>query len=184
MTTTKLDLTGLKCPLPALMTRKALKALQPGVVLEVHCTDPLSVIHIPNVIQEVGGKAEIIEGGTARHIPDRKSGWLAGCRHGARAAGSGPIDFLHCNMPEGADIATFCLSTSGWASAPIRLSAGVQRLSWAASIFEPGRDHRAISGRGCNVWRQVLEARNAPCAPRQLCGARIAGTDTRSSNQP
>ena len=30
MTATKLDLTGLKCPLPALKTRKALKALKPG----------------------------------------------------------------------------------------------------------------------------------------------------------
>jgi tRNA 2-thiouridine synthesizing protein A len=61
MTTTKLDLTGLKCPLPALMTRKALKALKPGDRLEVHCTDPLSVIDIPNLIREVGDKVEITE---------------------------------------------------------------------------------------------------------------------------
>jgi tRNA 2-thiouridine synthesizing protein A len=61
MTTTKLDLTGLKCPLPALMTRKALKALKPGDRLEVHCTDPLSVIDIPNLIREVGDTVEITE---------------------------------------------------------------------------------------------------------------------------
>ncbi len=61
MTTTKLDLTGLKCPLPALKTRKALKALQPGDFLEVHCTDPLSVIDIPNLIRETGDKVEITE---------------------------------------------------------------------------------------------------------------------------
>ena len=61
MTTTKLDLTGLKCPLPALKTRKALKALSPGDLLEVHCTDPLSVIDIPNLIRETGDKVEIIE---------------------------------------------------------------------------------------------------------------------------
>jgi tRNA 2-thiouridine synthesizing protein A len=61
MTTTKLDLTGLKCPLPALKTRKALKALQPGDRLEVHCTDPLSVIDIPNLIRETGDKVEISE---------------------------------------------------------------------------------------------------------------------------
>jgi tRNA 2-thiouridine synthesizing protein A len=61
MTRTKLDLTGLKCPLPALKTRKALKALSPGDVLEVHCTDPLSVIDIPNLIQETGDKVEITE---------------------------------------------------------------------------------------------------------------------------
>ena len=61
MTQTKLDLTGLKCPLPALKTRKALKALQPGDLLEVHCTDPLSVIDIPNLIRETGDKVEITE---------------------------------------------------------------------------------------------------------------------------
>ena len=61
MTTTKLDLTGLKCPLPALKTRKALKALSPGDFLEVHCTDPLSVIDIPNLIRETGDKVEIKE---------------------------------------------------------------------------------------------------------------------------
>jgi tRNA 2-thiouridine synthesizing protein A len=61
MTTTKLDLAGLKCPLPALKTRKALKALKPGDRLEVHCTDPLSVIDIPNLIRETGDKVEISE---------------------------------------------------------------------------------------------------------------------------
>jgi tRNA 2-thiouridine synthesizing protein A len=61
MTTTKLDLTGLKCPLPALKTRKALKPLKPGDRLEVHCTDPLSVIDIPNLIRETGDKVEITE---------------------------------------------------------------------------------------------------------------------------
>ena len=61
MTTTKHDLTGLKCPLPALKTRKALKPLRPGDVLEVHCTDPLSVIDIPNLIRETGDKVEIAE---------------------------------------------------------------------------------------------------------------------------
>jgi tRNA 2-thiouridine synthesizing protein A len=59
MTTTKLDLTGLKCPLPALKTRKALKSVKPGDVLEVHCTDPLSVIDIPNLIRETGDRIEI-----------------------------------------------------------------------------------------------------------------------------
>ena len=61
MTTTKLDLTGLKCPLSALKTRKALKLLQPGDVLEVHCTDPLSVIDIPALIGETGDRVEIRE---------------------------------------------------------------------------------------------------------------------------
>jgi tRNA 2-thiouridine synthesizing protein A len=61
MTTTKLDLTGLKCPLPALKTRKALKSVPAGDFLEVHCTDPLSVIDIPNLIRETGDKVEITE---------------------------------------------------------------------------------------------------------------------------
>jgi tRNA 2-thiouridine synthesizing protein A len=61
MATTRLDLTGLKCPLPALKTRKALKALQPGEWLEVHCTDPLSVIDIPNLVRETGDRIEIAE---------------------------------------------------------------------------------------------------------------------------
>ena len=61
MNTTKLDLTGLKCPLPALKTRKALKSITPGDFLEVHCTDPLSVIDIPNLIRETGDKVEITE---------------------------------------------------------------------------------------------------------------------------
>jgi tRNA 2-thiouridine synthesizing protein A len=61
MTTTKLDLTGLKCPLPALKTRKALKSVKPGDRLEVHCTDPLSVIDIPHLIAETGDRVEITE---------------------------------------------------------------------------------------------------------------------------
>ena len=56
------DSAGPKCPLPALKTRKALKGLKPGDVLEVLCTDPLSVIDIPNLIQETGDKIDI-----ARH---------------------------------------------------------------------------------------------------------------------
>ncbi|NGX94981.1 MAG: sulfurtransferase TusA family protein [Candidatus Afipia apatlaquensis] len=61
MTMTKLDLTGLKCPLPVLKTRKALRSLTAGDRLEVHCTDPLSVIDIPNLIRETGDRVEIIE---------------------------------------------------------------------------------------------------------------------------
>ncbi|MBO4224370.1 hypothetical protein GRB70_18305 [Bradyrhizobium neotropicale] len=68
MTTTKLDLTGLKCPLPALKTRKALKAVKPGDFLEVLCTDPLSVIDIPNLIRETGDKVEITERSESRIV--------------------------------------------------------------------------------------------------------------------
>jgi len=68
MTTTKLDLTGLKCPLPALKTRKALKTVTPGDFLEVHCTDPLSVIDIPNLIRETGDRVEITERDAGRIV--------------------------------------------------------------------------------------------------------------------
>ncbi len=61
MTPTSLDLTGLKCPLPALRTAKALKSLAPGAALEVLCTDPLSVIDIPNLVRETGDMITIIE---------------------------------------------------------------------------------------------------------------------------
>ncbi|HEV2154392.1 sulfurtransferase TusA family protein [Bradyrhizobium sp.] len=67
-TRTTLDLTGLKCPLPALKTRKALKPLQPGDQLEVLCTDPLSVIDIPNLIRETGDTVEITERNEARIV--------------------------------------------------------------------------------------------------------------------
>jgi tRNA 2-thiouridine synthesizing protein A len=61
MATEKLDLSGLKCPLPALKTRKALRKISPGDFLEVTCTDPLSVIDIPNLIRETGDRVEITE---------------------------------------------------------------------------------------------------------------------------
>ena len=63
MTTTKLDLSGLKCPLPVLRTRKALRTLGSGARLEVRSTDPLSAIDIPNLIRETGDKVEITEQG-------------------------------------------------------------------------------------------------------------------------
>ena len=52
------DLRGLKCPLPVLRTRKALAGMQPGDVLIVACTDPLSGIDIPNLLRETGDALE------------------------------------------------------------------------------------------------------------------------------
>jgi tRNA 2-thiouridine synthesizing protein A len=54
MAETTLNLRGLKCPLPALRTRKELGKLAPGDVLIVECTDPMSEIDIPNLIRETG----------------------------------------------------------------------------------------------------------------------------------
>jgi len=50
----ELDLSGLKCPLPVLKTRKALRGLNPGDQIQVICTDPLSAIDVPNLIRETG----------------------------------------------------------------------------------------------------------------------------------
>lgn len=55
---TELDLSGLKCPLPVLRTRKALRALAPGERLRVVCTDPLAGIDLPNLIRETGDVLE------------------------------------------------------------------------------------------------------------------------------
>jgi tRNA 2-thiouridine synthesizing protein A len=52
MTETHLNLRGLKCPLPALKTRKALGGLEPGSVIVVECTDPMAAIDIPNLLSE------------------------------------------------------------------------------------------------------------------------------------
>lgn len=56
MNETLLDLRGLKCPLPALRTRKALKGLPGGAIVIVECTDPLAAIDIPNLIRQTKDK--------------------------------------------------------------------------------------------------------------------------------
>jgi tRNA 2-thiouridine synthesizing protein A len=58
MTETVLNLRGLKCPLPALKARKALTRLAAGDILVLECTDPLSVIDIPNLLRETGDVLE------------------------------------------------------------------------------------------------------------------------------
>jgi tRNA 2-thiouridine synthesizing protein A len=55
---TVLNLRGLRCPLPALKTRKALTRLATGDRLVVECTDPLSAIDIPNLLRETGDVLE------------------------------------------------------------------------------------------------------------------------------
>jgi tRNA 2-thiouridine synthesizing protein A len=111
VTTTKLDLTGLKCPLPALMTRKALKAPQPGDLLEVHCTDPRSVTDIPNLIREIGDKVEITERVEQRLVfPIEKADRLLPQRPRYAIRTDSRV-FCTAARLEAADIATFCLST-------------------------------------------------------------------------
>jgi tRNA 2-thiouridine synthesizing protein A len=54
MAESKVNMRGLKCPLPALKTRKLLSKMAAGEVLVIECTDPLTTIDIPNLIRETG----------------------------------------------------------------------------------------------------------------------------------
>lgn len=58
MKETTLNLRGLKCPLPALRTKKALGQAQPGDTLIVECTDPLAAVDIPNLLNQTGDTLE------------------------------------------------------------------------------------------------------------------------------
>jgi tRNA 2-thiouridine synthesizing protein A len=58
MTEKTLNLRGLKCPLPALRARKALGGMQSGDILIVECTDPLTAIDIPNLLNQTGDTLE------------------------------------------------------------------------------------------------------------------------------
>ena len=58
MTEKTMNLRGLKCPLPALRVRKALTGLKSGDLIVAECTDPLTVIDIPNLLRQTGDKLE------------------------------------------------------------------------------------------------------------------------------
>lgn len=51
---TRLDVTGLLCPLPVLKARKRLEAMASGSVLSVFATDPMSAIDMPHFCTEQG----------------------------------------------------------------------------------------------------------------------------------
>jgi tRNA 2-thiouridine synthesizing protein A len=58
MTEKTLNLRGLKCPLPALRTKKALGGMAAGDILVVECTDPLASVDIPNLLNQTGDALE------------------------------------------------------------------------------------------------------------------------------
>jgi tRNA 2-thiouridine synthesizing protein A len=58
MTEKTINLRGLKCPLPALRARKALTTMKSGDLLIAECTDPLTSIDIPNLVNQTGDKLE------------------------------------------------------------------------------------------------------------------------------
>ncbi|HZP78110.1 MAG TPA: sulfurtransferase TusA family protein [Pseudolabrys sp.] len=53
-----INLRGLKCPLPALRTKKSLSGMASGDLLVVECTDPLASIDIPNLLRQTGDTLE------------------------------------------------------------------------------------------------------------------------------
>jgi tRNA 2-thiouridine synthesizing protein A len=57
-----MNLRGLNCPLPALRARKALGGMATGDLLIIECTDPLTTIDIPNLLNQTGDTLE----GTSR----------------------------------------------------------------------------------------------------------------------
>jgi tRNA 2-thiouridine synthesizing protein A len=75
MTDRLLPLHGLKCPLPALYTRRALRRAVPGSRLTVECTDPMAAIDIPNLVRETGDVLEAAtQDGEVRAFRIRKAG--------------------------------------------------------------------------------------------------------------
>jgi tRNA 2-thiouridine synthesizing protein A len=54
MKETVLDLRGLRCPLPVLRARKAMRTVAIGDALVLECTDPLTVIDVPHFVNETG----------------------------------------------------------------------------------------------------------------------------------
>jgi len=55
-----LDLRGLKCPLPALLAKKALARVDAGATLCVLADDPMSVVDIPHMCHGEGHAVESV----------------------------------------------------------------------------------------------------------------------------
>jgi tRNA 2-thiouridine synthesizing protein A len=55
-----LDLIGLKCPLPALMTKRALAERASGEILTVWVSDPLAAVDIPHMCGKEGHSVESV----------------------------------------------------------------------------------------------------------------------------
>lgn len=55
-----LDLRGLKCPLPAMLAKKALAPMQSGRTVTVLADDPLAVVDIPHMCHGEGHAVESV----------------------------------------------------------------------------------------------------------------------------
>jgi tRNA 2-thiouridine synthesizing protein A len=69
----ELDLRGLKCPLPALMARKRLRAAAAGDEIRVVTDDPMAPIDVPHMCRQEGFDVVDVarEGDIARMILKR-----------------------------------------------------------------------------------------------------------------
>lgn len=63
-----LDLRGLKCPMPALLSRRALSRARPGSIIEVLADDPMAYIDVPHMCAQEGYEVVSLarEGASAR----------------------------------------------------------------------------------------------------------------------
>jgi tRNA 2-thiouridine synthesizing protein A len=62
-----LDLRNLKCPLPALLAKKALAKAAPGALLVVLADDPLAVVDIPHMCHSEGHAVEDVTTTDGQH---------------------------------------------------------------------------------------------------------------------
>jgi tRNA 2-thiouridine synthesizing protein A len=62
-----LDLRRLKCPLPALLAKKALARTAPGMLVVVLADDPLAVVDIPHMCHGEGHAVESVSAADGHH---------------------------------------------------------------------------------------------------------------------
>lgn len=71
--TDTLDLTGLKCPLPALFVKRAMARAAPGTTITVMADDPLAYIDVPHMCRaEHIEVIEMVRDGDLVHLRLRK----------------------------------------------------------------------------------------------------------------
>ncbi len=71
--TVNLDATGLRCPLPVLRARKALRTVEPGGKLAVRTTDPAAPADFEAFCREAGHEfLGVADDGDARVVTVRK----------------------------------------------------------------------------------------------------------------
>jgi tRNA 2-thiouridine synthesizing protein A len=63
-----LDLRGLKCPLPALMTERRLRTLTAGTILTVLASDPLAPVDIPHMCNREGHAVLEVRKADGHHV--------------------------------------------------------------------------------------------------------------------